>query len=64
MNPVWLVPLGAVLVGGAAVTALVKSAVEEARLLAEELGRQRAVAASLQRLGEALGDLGTSLPRR
>ena len=64
MDPVWLIPVAALLVGGAAIVALGRSALEEARLLVEELGRQRDVAASLQRLGEGLADLGASLPRR
>ena len=64
MNPVWLVPLGAALVGGAAVVALLRAALEEARLLAEEIGHQREVATSMRRLAEGLADLGASLPRR
>ena len=64
MNPVWLVPLAAVLVGGAAVVALLRSAAEEVRLLADEIGRQRDVGDSLRRLGAGLTDLGASFPRR
>lgn len=64
MNPLWLVPLAAVLVGGAAVVALLRSAAEEARLLAEEVGRQRDVGESLRRLAAGLTDLGASFPRR
>ena len=64
MNPVWLVPLGAALVGGAAVVALLRAALEEARLLAEEVGHHREVATSLRRLGDGLAELGASLPRR
>ena len=64
VNPVWLVPLGAAVVGGAAVVALLRAALEEGRLLAEEIGRQREVATSLRRLTDGLADLGASLPRR
>lgn len=64
VNPVWLVPVAAVLVGGAAVAALVRSAAEEARVLVEELRRQESLTSALRRLAGALSDLGGSLPRR
>ena len=64
MNPVWLVPLAALLIGGAAIVALVRSAAEEATLLADELGRQRDVVDSLGRLRVAMSDLGQYVPRR
>ena len=64
MDPVWLIPVAALLNGGAAIVALGRSALEEARLLADELGRQREVAASLRRLGDGLAELGATLPRR
>jgi len=64
VDPVWLIPVAALPVGGAAIVALGRSALEEARLLADELARQRDVAASLRRLRDGLTDLGASLPRR
>jgi hypothetical protein len=64
VNPVWLIPMAALLVGGAAIVAFGRSALEESRLLVEELGRQRDVAAALRRLGDGLADLGATLPRQ
>jgi len=64
VDPVWLIPVAALLVGGAAIVALGRSAVDEARLLTAELARQRALVDALVRLGEGLSDLGGHLPRR
>lgn len=55
MSPLWLIPGLVALLGAALVLALVRSAAEEARLLADELGRQREVGAALGRLRDALG---------
>ncbi|MEA3020588.1 MAG: hypothetical protein QOI47_2112 [Actinomycetota bacterium] len=51
MSPLWLLPGLVLLVGGAAVLALLRSAAEEARLLVDELGRQRDLGIALRRLG-------------
>lgn len=55
MSPLWLIPGLIAVLGAALVLALVRSAAEEARLLADELGRQREVGAALGRLLDALG---------
>mgnify|MGYP000754728809 CR=1 FL=1 len=52
MNPLWLLTGAVVLIGGAVLLALLRGASEEARLLAQELTRQRDVAGALRRLGD------------
>ncbi len=65
MSPLWLVPGAVVLVGGAAIVALLRSAAEESRLLLDELVRQREVGRSLRRLDASLRvATGTSRDRR
>ena len=64
MNPLWLVPGLVLLVGGAATAALLRGALEEARLLVDELGRQRDVGAAARRLVGDLGTLGSPLKGR
>lgn len=54
MNPLWLVPGLVLLVGGAAIVALLRSAAEESRLLLDELVRQREVGRALRRLDGGL----------
>lgn len=63
MSPLWLLPGLIMLVGGAAIVALLRSVAEEARLLAGELGRQREVADALRGVGRDLqGIAGPSGP--
>lgn len=64
MSPIWLVPGLVVLVGGAAIVALVRSAAEEARLLHEELVRQREVGQALRGLERGLRTAGSPLRAR
>ena len=65
MSPLWLIPGFVLLVGSAAIVALLRSTAEESRLLAEEIGRQREVGEAIRRLGAALGALrGPQWPRR
>jgi cytochrome c-type biogenesis protein CcmH/NrfF len=65
MSPLWLIPGLVLLIGSAAIVALLRSTAEEAKLLAEEIGRQREVGESIRRLGEALRALrGPAWPRR
>ena len=65
MSPLWLLPGRVLLVGGAAVVALLRSAAEEARLLTAELGRQRDVGDAARSLAEDLSGLrGAVRPRR
>jgi hypothetical protein len=52
LNPYWLLTGAVVLIGGAVVLALLRGASEEARLLAEELGRPRDTARAVRRLGD------------
>jgi cytochrome c-type biogenesis protein CcmH/NrfF len=54
MSPLWLLPGLVLLVGGAAVIALLRSAAEEARLLTAELGRQREVGDAARTLADEL----------
>lgn len=54
MSPLWLLPGLILLVGGAAIVALLKSVAEEARLLTAELERQHEVADALRGLGTDL----------
>jgi cytochrome c-type biogenesis protein CcmH/NrfF len=51
VSPLWLIPGGVVLLGGALIVALLRSAAEEAKLLTDELSRQREVTAAVRRLG-------------
>lgn len=64
VNPLWLLPGLVVLVGGAAIIGLLRSAAEESRLLLDELVRQREVARSLRRLDESLRTAGGVLRDR
>jgi hypothetical protein len=64
VNPLWLVPGLVLLVGGAATVALLRGAAEEARLLLDELGRQREVGASARRLSASLARLESPLRGR
>ena len=64
MNPLWLLPGLVLLVGGAAVVGLLRSAAEESRLLLDELVRQREVGRSLRRLDESLRTAGGALRDR
>lgn len=52
MNPLWLLTGAVVVVGGAVILALLRNAAEEAKLLADELARQRQVAGAVRRLGD------------
>jgi hypothetical protein len=54
VNPLWLLTGGVVVVGGAGILALLRGAAEEAKLLGEELARQREVGQAVRRLGDAL----------
>lgn len=64
MSPLWLIPGLVVLLGSVAILALVRSAATEARLLADELGRQREVGSAIARLHEALRLVGGPLRAR
>ena len=64
MSPLWLLPGLVLLVGGAAIVALLRSASEESRLLLDELVRQREVGRSLRRLDESLRTAGGVLRDR
>ena len=64
MSALWLVPGLVVLVGGAAIVGLLRSAAEESRLLLDELVRQREVGRSLRRLDESLRTAGGALRDR
>lgn len=64
MSPLWLIPGLVVLLGTALVLALLRAAADEARLLAEEVGRQREVAHAVRRLGDALRATSEALPAR
>ena len=64
MSPLWLLPGLVLLVGGAAVVALLRSAAEESRLLLDELVRQREVGQSLRRLDASLRTAGGVLRDR
>jgi cytochrome c-type biogenesis protein CcmH/NrfF len=61
MSPLWLLPGLILLVGGAAIIALLRSAAEEARQLATELGRQRDVGDAARRLGVQMAALRSPL---
>jgi len=58
-----LIPGGVLLLGGAAVLAVLRSAGEESKLLLDELVRQREVGHSLRRLDESLRAVGGTLRR-
>lgn len=62
MSPLWLVPGAVLLLGCALVLPLLRSATDEARLLAAELRRQRDVADALAGVRDGLGRL--RLPSR
>lgn len=64
MSPLWLIPGLVVLLGSVAILALVRSAAAEARLLADELGRQRDLGAAIGRLHESLRTAGGPLRAR
>ena len=64
MNPLWLVPGLVLLVGGVATVAFLRGAVEETKLLVDEIGRQREVAAAGRRLATAFAGLGSPLKGR
>ena len=64
VSELWLVPGLVVLVGGAAIVALLRSAAEESRLLLDELVRQREVGQSLRRLDDSLRTAGGVLRDR
>ena len=64
VNPLWLVPGLVLLVGGAAIVGLLRSAAEESRLLLDELVRQREVGRSLRRLDDSLRTAGGVLRDR
>lgn len=53
MNPLWLLTAGVLLLGGAAILAFLRGTAEAAKLLNDELARQREVAEAIQRLGAA-----------
>jgi cytochrome c-type biogenesis protein CcmH/NrfF len=57
----WLIPGLVVLLGSAILVALLRHAAEEARLLADELARQREVAEAVNRLGATVRSTGWSL---
>jgi hypothetical protein len=52
MSPLWLLPGAVALVGGAVILGLLRSAAEEASLLADELRRHRVLGTSARRLGD------------
>jgi hypothetical protein len=52
LNPLWLLTGAVVVVGGAVILALLRNAAEEAKLLADELARQRQLAGAVRRLGD------------
>jgi hypothetical protein len=56
-----LIPGVVILVGGAVIVALLRSAADEARLLHEELVRQREVGTSLRALETSLRGVGSPL---
>ena len=64
VSPLWLLPGLVVLIGGAAIVGLLRSAAEESRLLLDELVRQREVGQSLRRLDETLRSTGGVLRDR
>lgn len=53
MNPLWLLTAGVLVIGGAAILACLRGTAEAAKLLTEELARQREVAEAIRRLGTA-----------
>jgi len=57
VSPLWLIPGLVLLLGSVAIVALLRSAAEEAKLLAGEIRRQREVSDALRRLGDALRTL-------
>lgn len=61
VSPLWLLPGLVLLVGGAAIVGLLRSAAEESRLLLDELVRQRDLGRSLRRLDESLRTAGGAL---
>jgi cytochrome c-type biogenesis protein CcmH/NrfF len=56
MSPLWLVPGGVVLVGGAVIVASLRHTAEEAKLLADEIARQRDVGVAARHLRESVRD--------
>lgn len=57
VNPLWLIPGGVALLGGAAVVALLRNAAEEAKLLLDAVARQRDVGRSARRLATELAEV-------
>ena len=53
MNPLWLLTAGVLVIGGAVILAFLRGTAEAAKLLSEELARQREVAEAIRRLGTA-----------
>ena len=53
MNPLWLLTAGVLVIGGAVILAFLRGTAEAAKLLSDELARQREVAEAIQRLGTA-----------
>jgi hypothetical protein len=64
MSPLWLIPGLVVLLGSVAVLALVRNAATEARLLADELGRQRELGSAIAGLHDSLRTVGGPLRAR
>ena len=64
MNPLWLLTGAVVVIGGAVILALLRGAAESARLLTEELARQRDVADAVRKLGSAAHAAPRPLTRR
>jgi hypothetical protein len=64
MSPLWLLPGGVVLLGGAVIVALLRGAAEEATMLSEALARQRDVGAAVRRLHDSVRSTPRPVMRR
>lgn len=64
MSVLWLVPGLVVLIGGALILALLRSAAEESKLLLDEIRRQREVGSAIRGLDESVRGVGGSLRAR
>jgi hypothetical protein len=64
MSPLWLLPGLLILLGSVAILALVRGVATEARLLADELGRQREVGTAIRSLHDGLRAVGGPLRAR
>jgi cytochrome c-type biogenesis protein CcmH/NrfF len=64
VSPLWLLPGLVLLIGGAAVLALLRVAADEARLLAEELSHQGEITAAISRVHGSIRVLEGRFKRR